>query len=157
MPYCPKCRAEYRDGFEKCADCGTELVEELAEDSKETADELRAHPECRALKSEVVLETFTNPIEFMYVASLLDEMDIPYLVRKGKGDIMEDIYTMNDNYEKTIYVEDSDYDKAEEILASAEAYKLEEYDSEDFDDYDYDDDDDYADDDDYDYEEDDYE
>ncbi len=156
MPYCPKCRAEYRDGFDKCADCGTELVEELHEEKEDSGDELRAHPEHRALKSEVVLETFTNPIEFMYVASLLDEMEIPYLIRKGKGDIMEDIYTLAAKFEKTIYVEDADFEKAEEILLSAEAYKLEEYDSEDYDDYDYDDED-YPDDDDYDYEDEDYE
>ena len=146
MPYCPKCRAEYRDGFEKCADCGVDLVDELAPDAEETNDSLSARPEHRALESEVKLETFTNPIEFMYVAYLLDEMDIPYLVRKGKGDIMKDIYTMTLKFEKTIYVEEADYQKAEEVLESAEAYKLEEYDSEDYDDYDYDDDD-YTDDD----------
>jgi hypothetical protein len=27
--YCPDCRAEYRAGFVRCADCGVELVEEL--------------------------------------------------------------------------------------------------------------------------------
>lgn len=28
MPWCPKCRSEYRKGFTVCADCGTELVAE---------------------------------------------------------------------------------------------------------------------------------
>jgi hypothetical protein len=28
--YCPNCRTEYRPGFDKCSDCGVELVEELA-------------------------------------------------------------------------------------------------------------------------------
>ena|SRR5580765_206475 len=27
--YCPRCRAEYRPAFEKCSDCGVDLVEEL--------------------------------------------------------------------------------------------------------------------------------
>jgi hypothetical protein len=27
--YCPNCRSEYRPGFQKCFDCGVELVEEL--------------------------------------------------------------------------------------------------------------------------------
>jgi hypothetical protein len=31
MPFCPSCRAEYRPGIERCADCGDELVETLAE------------------------------------------------------------------------------------------------------------------------------
>ena len=28
MPWCPKCKTEYREGFTVCADCGSELVEE---------------------------------------------------------------------------------------------------------------------------------
>lgn len=28
MPWCPKCKTEYRKGFTVCADCGSELVEE---------------------------------------------------------------------------------------------------------------------------------
>ena len=24
MPYCPRCRAEYRDGFTRCADCNVD-------------------------------------------------------------------------------------------------------------------------------------
>lgn len=28
MPWCPKCKTEYRDGFTVCADCGSELVKE---------------------------------------------------------------------------------------------------------------------------------
>lgn len=29
MPWCPKCKNEYREGIKVCADCGTELVEAL--------------------------------------------------------------------------------------------------------------------------------
>ena len=32
MPWCPKCKSEYREGFRVCADCGCALVEELRED-----------------------------------------------------------------------------------------------------------------------------
>lgn len=44
MPWCPKCKTEYREGFTICADCGSELVaeepgdssnEELQEESRE--------------------------------------------------------------------------------------------------------------------------
>lgn len=29
MPFCPDCRAEYRDGFTRCADCDVDLVPDL--------------------------------------------------------------------------------------------------------------------------------
>ncbi len=32
MPYCPKCRYEYRDEIKRCPDCDVNLVEELTED-----------------------------------------------------------------------------------------------------------------------------
>jgi hypothetical protein len=38
MPYCPNCETEYRAGFERCSDCGAELVARLAEDDVEPPD-----------------------------------------------------------------------------------------------------------------------
>ncbi len=32
MPYCPKCKAEYREGFRVCIDCKVELVSELPQE-----------------------------------------------------------------------------------------------------------------------------
>lgn len=32
MPWCPKCKSEYREGFTVCADCGSKLVEEEQND-----------------------------------------------------------------------------------------------------------------------------
>lgn len=36
MLICPKCRNEYRDGIEKCADCGCALVSEAVQEEKES-------------------------------------------------------------------------------------------------------------------------
>lgn len=41
MPWCPKCRNEYREGFTVCADCGAELVDELGEFEEELSVLLR--------------------------------------------------------------------------------------------------------------------
>ena len=31
MPWCPKCKNEYKEGYTVCADCGSQLVETLEE------------------------------------------------------------------------------------------------------------------------------
>ena len=35
MPWCPKCRNEYREGIAVCAECGVELVDSLEECGKQ--------------------------------------------------------------------------------------------------------------------------
>ena len=32
MPFCPKCRTQYREGFSLCSDCKIPLVDELTDD-----------------------------------------------------------------------------------------------------------------------------
>ena len=32
MPWCPKCKTEYQEGIKRCADCDTELVDELPQE-----------------------------------------------------------------------------------------------------------------------------
>ena len=44
MPWCPKCKSEYRDGFTICADCGSPLISE-AEYEKYSADGEAVCPE----------------------------------------------------------------------------------------------------------------
>lgn len=37
MPWCPKCKTEYREGFTVCADCGSELVRKLPVEKQNTS------------------------------------------------------------------------------------------------------------------------
>ncbi|MCM1191344.1 MAG: hypothetical protein NC123_07045 [Butyrivibrio sp.] len=37
MPWCPKCKTEYREGFTVCADCGSQLVREEPKEGAEAA------------------------------------------------------------------------------------------------------------------------
>jgi hypothetical protein len=36
--FCPKCKAEYREGFSRCADCDVDLVPELSPDTEPSAE-----------------------------------------------------------------------------------------------------------------------
>ena len=65
--YCPKCRAEFREGFDTCSDCNVALVESLPpEETPEYVDYTE------------VLNTF-NPSDIAIVKSILDSTDIPYV------------------------------------------------------------------------------
>lgn len=74
MPWCPKCKNEYKEGFSVCADCGSELVHSLdekvpicfgkEEDIYEMIDFLKANdfdvPEIRPAKEEGLIELFAD-------------------------------------------------------------------------------------------------
>jgi tetratricopeptide (TPR) repeat protein len=52
MPYCPKCKAEYREGFKVCIDCKVPLVRELpetVEPAKAEADKKKAQEDYQKL------------------------------------------------------------------------------------------------------------
>ena len=50
MPWCPKCKTEYREGIEVCADCGSQLVEEDKLQEEDTVQQTK----------EAVLEMLYN-------------------------------------------------------------------------------------------------
>ncbi|MEO0216394.1 MAG: hypothetical protein ABIL70_01160 [candidate division WOR-3 bacterium] len=71
--FCPVCKAEYRPGITRCADCGVELVEKLtAEKIGQTGEQDR-----KEIRYEEVWISF-NPAEVMFVKSLLEESAIKY-------------------------------------------------------------------------------
>jgi hypothetical protein len=66
--FCPKCRAEYEEGFTSCNDCHTPLVPEL----EPVPDDRPGFTEY-----EEVISTF-NPFDIAMIKSLLDGEDILY-------------------------------------------------------------------------------
>ena len=67
--FCPKCKAEYREGFYTCADCNVDLVKELPPEKK---------PEF--VDYEEVLFTY-NPADIAMIKSILDAEGITYFVK----------------------------------------------------------------------------
>lgn len=64
--FCPKCGAEYREGFYVCGDCNVELVEEPP-----------SEPNPEYIEYVEVLGTF-NPADIAWIKSILDSESITY-------------------------------------------------------------------------------
>lgn len=66
--WCPKCKAEYREGFTMCSRCEVDLVKELPQEPK---------PEYVEFKE--VLTTF-NPADIAMIQSLLEGEGVNYYI-----------------------------------------------------------------------------
>jgi hypothetical protein len=70
--FCPKCGAEYREGFTQCADCGVPLVWD---------EPVKAGDQGEAFVEYVeILRTF-NPADLAIIRSLLTDAGIDYFVK----------------------------------------------------------------------------
>ena len=70
--FCPRCRAEYREGFTVCADCDVPLVPELSPELQPKS------PRC--VEFEEVLSTF-NAGDLSVAESILNSEDIDYYIQ----------------------------------------------------------------------------
>lgn len=64
--FCPQCKAEYREGFTTCSDCGVALVTDLPPE-----------PEPHFVDFEEILSTY-NPGDIAVIKSLLDSEGVTY-------------------------------------------------------------------------------
>lgn len=74
--FCPQCRAEYREGFDRCVDCRVPLVNELPPEPVSDV------PDPDNLVT--VLET-DDPLLVGAAKSWLENADIPFFVRGEEG------------------------------------------------------------------------
>lgn len=87
MPWCPKCRNEYYEGFTVCADCGCELVDELPEEKKENiggflSDEDKARMiSMQAMKELKQTQQFDNEEEVF--EEIEEKIEVKRAVHKG--------------------------------------------------------------------------
>jgi len=76
--FCPKCGAEYREGFTHCADCDVALV---GDRPPETEDHLRY------VEMVEVFSTY-NPGDIAVIKSILDAEDIHYYFQGENTNLM---------------------------------------------------------------------
>lgn len=73
--YCPNCRAEYRPGFTRCADCEVDLVAELGADGIENEGAVSSD-------LEPFHETHSSD-ELAAILEAFEEHHLPYVVQAG--------------------------------------------------------------------------
>ena len=84
--FCPKCGAEYREGFYRCADCGVYLVDALSEQPVE------GPPGNGEEDTDLIEVARTQDSSLLLVYnSLLDGAEIPYTVLGERRMTMEPV------------------------------------------------------------------
>jgi hypothetical protein len=110
MPYCPKCKAEYVEGYTVCSDCNTTLTETLEEDNQETKETNVS------LDEPVLLMRVTNEIQADNIIAILAADGIPaYASHKGSGQYLT-VYMGMSNMGMDIFVPASALEHAKEIV-----------------------------------------
>lgn len=79
--FCPNCKAEYREGFTRCADCEVDLVDKLPEEEEQ---DYEIDPDIKFVE---VLRT-VDVIDIAFIKGALDNAGIHYYI---KGEMMRNI------------------------------------------------------------------
>ena len=116
MSYCPKCRAEFREGITTCSECNCDLVEELEQ----------IDTGIKPQYEEAFLLSAANSIEADMIEALLNSNDIPVLKRyKESGGYMK-IYMGETIFGVDLYVPRPILEKAREIVEESRGASLDE-------------------------------
>ena len=109
--YCPKCKAEYREGFSRCAECDVDLVPELPSESEEVPEYV----------DWIKVITFTDRVEADLALGLLEANDIEAVNFADDCGSVDPALTWARGVR--LMVKKEDLEKAKEILIDAD-YEL---------------------------------
>jgi hypothetical protein len=98
--FCPKCKCEYREGFNFCSDCKIELVAELPSEELFVASPSK---ELEYLELVTIAETSDISI-IPIVKSILNSGEIRYFI---KGEMIRGIAVFNNIMEIQVPLEDA--------------------------------------------------
>jgi hypothetical protein len=110
MPWCPSCGNEYRDGFKKCSDCGTDLVDKLAD------EQLMVDDMPQDADHEEFLISVGDKFEADIIEAKLQSYNIPVLRKYKEAGGYTDIYMGMSITGIELYVPSKLLDDAKEIV-----------------------------------------
>lgn len=117
MPFCPSCRAEFRQGFTRCNECDVPLVAELSlpgAGSEEVAGARR-----QALQ---IVSTSSDKGEATFIRDLLDNAGIPSVIEQTPTDQSGLFPGVNSgSVPVRLLVREEDYSAAKEILDQSQS------------------------------------
>ena len=88
MPYCPECKAGYRDGYTVCSDCGIPLVEHTPEPKEPDMHGDQSAYEEKRTEPTFLLAT-SDGMETEMLMALLRNNGIPAMARpRGSGEFL---------------------------------------------------------------------
>lgn len=102
--FCPKCKCEYREGFDFCSDCKLQLVEEL------TSEEFQ-------YVEFITIATTSDLSIIPIVKSILDCGEIKYFI---KGEMLRGLAILNNVMEIQVPLEDAQ--NAKDLLKDLDIY-----------------------------------
>lgn len=117
MGFCPKCKSEYREGFDTCYDCGVDLVDKL-----ELEQVIEEEEKASSAGKMEFLGSVDDMIALNYITSLLDERGIDYAMSTSANadftQVISNLYSSAKPPAKDIYVEKDHLNEAMEIVVS---------------------------------------
>lgn len=111
MPWCPKCRAEYREGFFVCNSCSEQLVDDLPLDAEYNVSRFKYDP-------PEFLISLKDGREAEVVESLLTAYQIPVIKKFRDAGAYLEICTGTTVFGVDVYVPSRLLQKAKDILNS---------------------------------------
>jgi len=133
MPYCPKCKDEFKEDFTSCHDCNVPLVEKLPEVDCEDKDNIDDYEEYRDIldykeylefkkqqsaDTPAFLCSANSNMEVNILESLLKSNNIPVLVQWRNGGDALMVYMAMSSSGADLYVPSKLLEKAKTLLSN---------------------------------------